>query len=130
MGSSSAGKSTHDVEHVMATCDGLGGEPAPRLRRIDAPEFAAAAASWAGKDRPPGDENGDAVARFEFETTCEVGLRETWRVAIPDVEGLTDEEIAERIDDELAAGKCEFVSEKKAEDEGDRELRRESVERL
>jgi hypothetical protein len=71
----------------------------------------------------------DAGTRFEFEAVCDATVRETWRVVIPGADGMSDTEIADRIEDEMAGGNCEFVSEK-AEDETNRNLQRATVERL
>jgi len=62
---------------------------------------------------------------YEFESIGEATLRETWRVTIAD--DLGDDELLDRLTDELQAGNCEFVEER-AEEEREREIRPESIE--
>lgn len=59
------------------------------------------------------------TVEVEFETRCVASLRERWRVAVP--AGLSDDELRERLHDELQAGRCTFVEEE-AYDERDREI--------
>jgi hypothetical protein len=73
---------------------------------------------------------GDAQApTFEFESVADATLRETWRVSVRDGDKLSSDELADCIEEELTAGRCEFVSEQ-AEEERNRDVRRESIERV
>lgn len=68
-------------------------------------------------------------ATVEFRTVGEARLVETWRVEIPEIEALAPDELHDRLNSELHAGNCEFVAER-AEDEQNREILTESIERL
>jgi len=75
------------------------------------------------------DEMTDGSAVFEFEAECQGIIIETWRVTLADADELDDEELADRLEAELSAGKAEFVAQV-TDEEHERGLKRESVLRL
>lgn len=74
-------------------------------------------------------EKADGAAVFEFEAECRGIIIETWRVSLRDADDLDDEELADRLQEELSAGKAEFVAQV-TDEEHDRDMKRESVLRL
>lgn len=79
------------------------------------------------QDTTPDPTDGHPV--FEFEAESRGTVIETFRIALPDAEELDDEELADLLEDELAAGKAEFVA-RVTDEEHDRNLKRDSVLRL
>lgn len=74
-------------------------------------------------------EKTDGSVVFEFEAECQGIIIETWRVTLTDADELDDEELADRLEDELSAGNAEFVA-RVTDEEHERGLKRESVLRL
>jgi hypothetical protein len=79
------------------------------------------------KDTPTRKADGAAV--FEFEAECRGIIIETWRVSLRDADDLDDEELADRLEEQLSAGNAEFVAQV-TDEEHDRDMKRESVLRL